>query len=55
LIVVSHALATVQELCTDAIWLDHGNLIGRGAPDEMISAYTKFLNVGGAAIAMEDF
>jgi lipopolysaccharide transport system ATP-binding protein/teichoic acid transport system ATP-binding protein len=55
LIVVSHALATVQELCTDAIWLDHGNLIGRGSPDEMISAYTKFLNVGGAAIAMEDF
>jgi lipopolysaccharide transport system ATP-binding protein/teichoic acid transport system ATP-binding protein len=55
LIVVSHALATVQELCTDAIWLDHGNLIGRGTPDEMISAYTKFLNVGGAAIAMEDF
>jgi lipopolysaccharide transport system ATP-binding protein/teichoic acid transport system ATP-binding protein len=55
LIVVSHALATVQELCTDAIWLDHGNLIGRGSPDEIISAYTKFLNVGGAAIAMEDF
>jgi ABC-type polysaccharide/polyol phosphate transport system ATPase subunit len=55
LIVVSHALATVQELCTDAIWLDHGNLIGRGTPDEVISAYTKFLNVGGAAIAMEDF
>jgi len=55
LIVVSHALATVQELCTDAIWLDHGNLIGRGTPEEVISAYTKFLNVGGAAIAMEDF
>ena len=55
LIVVSHALATVQELCTDAIWLDHGNLIGRGSPDEVISAYTNFLNVGGAAIAMEDF
>jgi ABC-type polysaccharide/polyol phosphate transport system ATPase subunit len=55
LIVVSHALATVQDLCTDAIWLDHGNLIQRGSPGEIISAYTKFLNVGGAAIAMEDF
>ena len=39
LIVVSHALATVQELCTDAIWLDHGNLVGRGSPDQMVHAY----------------
>ncbi len=55
LIVVSHALGTVQELCTDVIWLDHGNLIKRGAPEEVISAYTKFLNVGDIASVMEDF
>jgi len=55
LIVVSHALATIQDLCTEAIWLDRGNLVGRGSPDQMVEAYTKFLNVGGASIAMEDF
>jgi ABC-type polysaccharide/polyol phosphate transport system ATPase subunit len=30
LIVVSHALGTIQELCTDVVWLDHGNLIKTG-------------------------
>ena len=55
LIMVSHALITIQELCTEAIWLDHGNLIGRGAPDEVVAAYTKYLNVGDFSIAMEDF
>jgi teichoic acid transport system ATP-binding protein len=55
LIVVSHALGTVQELCTDVIWLDHGKLVKRGKPEEIVSAYTKFLNVGDLSAAMEDF
>ena len=55
LIVVSHALSTVQELCTEVLWLDHGTLVRRGKPDEIIAAYTKFLNVGDISIAMEDF
>jgi ABC-type polysaccharide/polyol phosphate transport system ATPase subunit len=55
LIVVSHALGTVQELCTDVIWLDHGKLIKRGKPEEIVAAYTKFLNVGDLSAAMEDF
>ena len=55
LIVVSHALGTIQELCTDVVWLDHGNLIKTGKPDEIVAAYTKFLNVGDIASVMEDF
>ena len=55
LIVVSHALGTIQDLCTDVIWLDHGNLIKSGKPDEIVAAYTKFLNVGDLASVMEDF
>lgn len=55
LIVVSHSLTTIQELCTEAIWLDHGNLIGHGAPDEVVAAYMKYLNVGDLSIAREDF
>ena len=55
LIVVSHALGTLQELCTDVLWLDHGILVSRGKPDEIIAAYTKYLNVGDISIAMEDF
>ncbi len=55
LIVVSHALGTVQELCTEVIWLDHGKLVKRGKPQEIVAAYTKFLNVGDLSAAMEDF
>ncbi len=55
LIVVSHALGTVQELCTDVIWLDHGKLVKRGKPGEIVADYTKFLNVGDLSAAIEDF
>lgn len=41
MVLVSHALTTVQEMCTDAIWLDQGELVMSGTPDEVIEAYTK--------------
>ena len=55
MLVVSHALGTIKELCDEAIWLHKGRLLGRGDPDEMIAAYTKFLQVGEDAITLEDF
>ncbi|WP_229117129.1 ABC transporter ATP-binding protein [Enemella dayhoffiae] len=42
---VSHGLASVRELCDDCIWLDHGNLMMRGHPDEVTAAYLEFLHV----------
>ena len=55
LIVVSHALGTIQELCTDVVWLDKGNLIKTGKPDVIVAAYTEFLHVGTVPTSMEDF
>jgi ABC-type polysaccharide/polyol phosphate transport system ATPase subunit len=55
MLVVSHALGTIKELCDEAIWLHRGRLIKRGEPDEIIAAYTKFLQVGENAITLEDF
>jgi ABC-type polysaccharide/polyol phosphate transport system ATPase subunit len=55
MLVVSHALGTIKELCDEAIWLHKGRLIRRGEPDEIIAAYTKFLQVGENAITLEDF
>jgi ABC-type polysaccharide/polyol phosphate transport system ATPase subunit len=55
MLVVSHALGTIKELCDEAIWLHKGKLIKRGEPDEIIAAYTKFLQVGEDAITLEDF
>ena len=55
MLVVSHALGTIKELCDEAIWLHKGKLIRCGEPDEIIAAYTKFLQVGEDAITLEDF
>jgi ABC-type polysaccharide/polyol phosphate transport system ATPase subunit len=55
LMVVSHALSTIQELCTEVIWLDHGNLLKRGPADEVIGAYKEFLHVGDISAVLEDF
>jgi len=52
---VSHALGSVRELCNRAIWLDKGRLMMEGEPDEVIKAYTKFLEVGEDAFSLEDF
>lgn len=55
MVLVSHSLATVQEMCTDAIWLDQGQLLMRGTPDEIIEAYTEANSVDrSSSTAQED-
>lgn len=55
MVVVSHALGTIKELCDEVIWMHQGRLIRRGGPEEIISAYTEFLKVGETALVLEDF
>ena len=38
---VSHSLQTLQELCSRAIWLDHGRLVETGPVKQLIEAYTE--------------
>lgn len=54
MLLVSHALGTVKDMCSEAIWLHKGQLIQRGHPDDIVAAYTKFLEVGEDAIVLED-
>lgn len=51
---VSHALASIKELCNRAIWMHKGELMLEGSPDEIIHAYTTFLKVGEDAFSLED-
>jgi teichoic acid transport system ATP-binding protein len=51
---VSHGLGSIKEMCTEVIWLDHGKLMMRGDPDEVVTAYMKFVKVKKSATAMED-
>jgi len=54
IVVVSHALGTIQELCSDAIWMNKGELIERGTPQDITASYLRYLKVGESAITMED-
>lgn len=54
LILVSHALATIEDLCNEVIWLNKGKLMARGKPADVIAEYQKFMNVGKSASSDED-
>lgn len=54
MVLVSHALSSIRELCNDAIWLDHGKLMMHGDPNEVIDAYTKYMQVDQSAAVLED-
>jgi ABC-2 type transport system ATP-binding protein len=40
IVVVSHSLVSVQQLCKEVIWLEKGHMMMRGPAAEVISAYT---------------
>jgi ABC-type polysaccharide/polyol phosphate transport system ATPase subunit len=54
LILVSHAMLTLREVCNDVVWLHKGKLIQRGEPGAVIDAYQEFLHVGKSAAVDED-
>jgi ABC-type polysaccharide/polyol phosphate transport system ATPase subunit len=51
---VSHGLGNIKEMCSEVMWLDHGKLMMRGDPEEVITAYMEFVKVKKSAAAMED-
>ena len=54
LILVSHALATIEDICNEVIWLNQGKLMARGKPSEVISAYREFVDARKSASSDED-
>lgn len=54
LILVSHAMRTLREVCNDIAWLHKGKLIQRGEPNTVIDAYQEFLHLGKSAVVDED-
>jgi ABC-type polysaccharide/polyol phosphate transport system ATPase subunit len=45
IMLVSHSMASIRDLCDDAIWMHEGRLRMWDEPDAVIAAYTKFLDV----------
>jgi len=54
LILVSHALATIEDICNEVIWLNKGKLMMRGKPSEVIAAYCEFVDARKSASSDED-
>jgi ABC-type polysaccharide/polyol phosphate transport system ATPase subunit len=54
IVLVSHALGSIRELCDEAIWMHKGEVRGWDEPDAVIEAYTRFLDVGEDAVTLED-
>jgi ABC-type polysaccharide/polyol phosphate transport system ATPase subunit len=54
IVLVSHALGSIRELCDEALWLHGGELRMYDDPDSVIDAYTTFLEVGEDAFTLED-
>ena len=38
-LMVSHVLEQIREMCDRVIWMDHGKVIMDGDPDEVCDAY----------------
>jgi len=54
IVLVSHALGSIKELCDSALWMHQGRLLLHGAADEVVAAYTRFLDVGETPTSLED-
>jgi len=55
IVIVSHALQTVKDLCTHAIWMHKGEILAKGDAGEITDKYLEFLNVGTLPSNLEDF
>ena len=53
-VLVSHALGTIEKLCDTVAWMHKGELRMHSDPESVVHAYTKFLDVGEDAFTMED-
>ena len=41
IVLVTHAMNSVRDMCDRAVWLEHGRLIDEGDPAELVEAYTE--------------
>jgi ABC-type polysaccharide/polyol phosphate transport system ATPase subunit len=54
ILIVSHALGSIRELCTQVAWMHQGRLRMLDEPDAVVDAYTEFLHVRETDVALED-
>lgn len=43
-VIVSHSLGTIKDLCNEVLWLNDGKVVEIGKPEDVIPKYEKFMN-----------
>ncbi len=43
-VIVSHSMAALKELCDEVIWLNDGVIMDQGSPEEVIPKYEEFMH-----------
>jgi len=46
IVMVSHDLEAIKRMCHRVVWMDHGSMRLVGRPQEVVDAYTKWVNAG---------
>jgi teichoic acid transport system ATP-binding protein len=54
ILLVSHGMRAIRKLAHEVVWLDKGQVMMRGEPEEVIEAYTRFLDLREKDVAEED-
>ena len=54
IVLVSHSLGSIKELCDEAIWMHRGEMKMWDDPAAVVDAYTEFLDVVEDPVTMED-
>jgi teichoic acid transport system ATP-binding protein len=54
IVLVSHGLRSIRELCDEAIWMNEGRIAMRDDADAVIDAYKEYLQVGESEVTDED-
>jgi teichoic acid transport system ATP-binding protein len=49
IVIVSHGLGSIREMCDDCIWMHKGEIVRHGKPDEVTAEYLEFQGVPQAA------
>jgi ABC-type polysaccharide/polyol phosphate transport system ATPase subunit len=54
IVLVSHALGSILDLCDQAVWMHRGEMRMQDEPQAVVDAYTEFLEVREDAVTLED-
>jgi ABC-type polysaccharide/polyol phosphate transport system ATPase subunit len=48
MVLVTHEIPTLEQICNKAIWLQHGAILKQGRPDEVVAAYKASVSAAAA-------